>query len=58
MLGRYTSEWEKLNAEVMLAVAIGSDSLETDAAEDFCSEVGFEFIDAGDEDEESASDGR
>jgi hypothetical protein len=58
MLGRYTSEWEKLNAEVMLAVAIGSDNLETDAAEDFCSEVGFEFIDAGDEDEESISDGR
>ncbi|PVF97676.1 hypothetical protein CPB86DRAFT_785630 [Serendipita vermifera] len=57
MLGRYTSDWEKLNAEVMLAVATGSGNLETDAAEDFCSEVGFEFIDAGDDDEEGGSDG-
>jgi hypothetical protein len=56
ILGRYAAEWEMLNAEVKLAVAIGHKTLDTEAADDFCSEVGFEFVDAGDgEDDESES---
>jgi hypothetical protein len=46
-----------LNAEVKLAVAIGHKTLDTEAVDDFCSEVGFEFVDAGDgEDGESESE--
>lgn len=32
-----------------MAVAVGHGSIETEKVEDFCSEVGFEFVDAGDE---------
>jgi hypothetical protein len=49
ILGRYTTEWEALNAEVKLAVAVGQGTIDTETMEDFCSEVGFEFVDAGDE---------
>jgi len=56
ILGRYAAEWEILKAEVMLAVAIGHKPIDTEAADDFCSEVGFEFVDAGDgEDDETES---
>jgi len=45
------AEWETLNAEVKLAVAIGHKQLNTEAADDFCSELGFEFVDGGDDEE-------
>lgn len=48
IIGRYAAEWETLKPEVMLAVAVGHGELDTEAADDFCSEVGFEFVDAGD----------
>jgi hypothetical protein len=37
-----------LNAEVKLAVAIGHKAIDTEVVDSFCSEVGFEFVDAGD----------
>ncbi|KAG9052153.1 hypothetical protein FS842_010408 [Serendipita sp. 407] len=49
ILGRYTTEWEILNAEVMLAVAVGQKTIDMEAVEDFCSEVGFELVDLGEE---------
>lgn len=58
ILGRYTTEWDRLNAEVKLAVAVGSRSIDFDAIENFCSEVGFEFVEVSDDlaDDESGSE--
>ncbi|KAG8830915.1 hypothetical protein FRC17_004065, partial [Serendipita sp. 399] len=49
ILGRYAAEWEMLHAEVMLAVAVGHKTIDVEAVEDFCSEVGFELVDLGEE---------